>query len=92
MAWAQDNGETMTTRATPSAGNDGGTAHAGGVGKSRALPGGGPRGAASRRLALRPRFPWAGGGRRYASTGTGLARKAAVDRDAVRPACSSGLP
>ena len=54
MAWAQDNGETMTTRATPSAGNDGGTAHAGGVGKSRALPGGSPTGAASRRLAAVP--------------------------------------
>ena len=34
-----------------------GTVHAGGVGKSRALPGGSPTGSASRRLASRPRSP-----------------------------------
>jgi hypothetical protein len=32
-----------------------------GVGQGRALPGGGPMGAASRRLASPPRSPWAGG-------------------------------
>jgi hypothetical protein len=69
----------MTTRATVSAGNDGGRVRAGGVGKSRALPGGGPTGAASRRLAGRPRSPWSLVSRRYAPTGTGAVRKAAVD-------------
>jgi len=54
----------------------GGTARAGGVGKSRALPGGSPTGAASRRLAAVPasRGPDVAR-RRYALTGTGLARK-----------------
>jgi hypothetical protein len=81
MVQARENGETMTTRATASAGNDGGTARAGSVGESRALPGGSPTGAASRRQAAVPRFPWAGGGPAvYAPTGTGLARKAAVDK------------
>ena len=59
---AREIGETMTTRTTASAGNDRGTARAGGASaRSRALPGGGPTGAASRRLAGRPRLPWAGG-------------------------------
>lgn len=44
----------MTARATASAESDGGTVRARGVGKSRALPGGSPTGAASRRLASRP--------------------------------------
>jgi hypothetical protein len=43
-------------------GNDGGTVHAGGIGKSRALPGGSPTGSASRRLADRPPSPRVAGG------------------------------
>ena len=78
MVRARENGETMTTRATAPAVNDGGTARAGGVGKGRALPGGSPRGAASRRLAAVPASPGPVVARRYAPIGTGTARKAAV--------------
>ena len=60
----------MTTRAAASVGNDGGTARAGGVGNGRALPGGGPTGAASRRLAAVPASLGPVAGRRYAPTGT----------------------
>src|SRR5499433_2067092 len=49
------------------------------VGKGRALPGGGPTGAASRRLAAVPASRGPVVARRYAPTGTGLARNAAVD-------------
>ena len=44
----------MTTRTTASAGMTGATVRTWGVGKGRALPGGGPTGAASRRLAAVP--------------------------------------
>jgi hypothetical protein len=70
MARARENGETMTTRATNLEGNGGGRGLHRGVGKSRALPGGDPTGAASRRLAA-IRFPWPVACRRYAPTGTG---------------------
>ena len=44
----------MTTRATASTGNNRGWSAPWGVGKSRALPGGSPLGAASRRLVAVP--------------------------------------
>src|SRR5262249_36723754 len=56
-----------------------GTACAGGVGKCRALPGGDPTGAASRRLAAVPASRGPVVACRYAPTGTGIARQAAVD-------------
>ena len=55
------------------------TVGAGGVGKSRALPGRDPTGAASRRLAAVPRFPGPVVARRYAPTGTGATRQAAIE-------------
>ena len=68
----------MTTRATAAAEMTG-TARAGGVGKCRALPGGSPTGAASRPLAAVPASRGPVVAHRYAPTGTGPARKAAVD-------------
>jgi hypothetical protein len=78
---ARENGGTLTTRATTSAGNDGGRSAPGASARSRALPGGDPTGPASRRLAAVPAslgWWWA---RRYAPTGTGMARQAAVDSE-----------
>jgi len=54
MVQARGSGETMTARATAQRGMTGGWSAPEGVGKSRALPGGSPRGAASRRLAVVP--------------------------------------
>jgi len=50
-----------------------------GVGKSRALPGGDPTGAARRRLAAVPASRGPVAARRDAPTGTGSARQVAVD-------------
>src|SRR5215510_10053665 len=51
-----------------------------GVGKSRALPGDGPTGAASRRLAAVPASRGPVVARRYAPTGTGLVGKQRLTR------------
>jgi hypothetical protein len=70
----REGGETMTTRAAASAGNEGGLSAPGASAKAAPLSGGSPAGAASRRLAAVPRFPGPVVARRYATRGTSTAQ------------------
>jgi hypothetical protein len=79
MAQARGSGETMTTRATTSAENDGGTACAGASAKAAPCRGGSPTSAASRRLAGRLRSRRSLVARRYAPTGTATGAQATID-------------
>jgi hypothetical protein len=79
MVQARANGETMTTRATASAGNDGGRVRTLGRRPKPRPAGREPSGRGEPTPGGRPRFPGPLVARRYAPTGTGPAHKAAVD-------------